>query len=66
MLSFPPPEKVEDLVDQNDVKKKKKKIQLFNRRKQGLECISIMYFNQMLTRVFSSLKSNDACPRETL
>lgn len=65
MLSFPPPEKVEDLVDQNDVKKKKK-IQLFNRRKQGLECISIMYFNQMLTRVFSSLKSNDACPRETL
>lgn len=40
-----------------------KKIPALDQKKQSLECISIMYLNQMLTRVFSFLKSNGAHPR---
>lgn len=39
--------------------------QRFDQRKQYLECISIMHHTQMLTRLFSFLKTNEACPRRT-
>lgn len=51
------------MLGRSKLLKKKKRFQLFGPKKHCLDCISIMYLNQMITRVFCFLKSSDTCPR---
>ena len=51
------------MLGRSKLLKKKKRFQLFGPKKYCLDCISIMYLNQMITSVFCFLKSSDACPR---